>query len=527
MPMVMHRRGPLRVVFTLLLLVGSTRGAERAAPQSYSHDLLPFDGITTHVLPGVDVDALRAEDEARIGERIPLRVAARVNLTIDLLDDATTEFLPEGGVVRRWRFDSPEALFLSFKFSAFELPPGAQLHFVSVERDYFQGPYTDAYHRSTGRFGSPPVPGSSAVIELYLPDASAEPRLVVESVSHGYREAMGMGSARNRTDDGEPAGDEGPAETRGGGPFGCKVDIVCPEGEPWFDDGRASAEGYDGIFICSGQLINNVLEDNRYLYLTAEHCQWWQDPSTMAYYWNYQNQTCDGNDFPPFTFSVGSTDLFHSSSPQTDLDLLELDGPDLERLYNIYFQGWDRGADPAEMGAMIGYPNDFPKQITIGNDPVVDCDIGPCPGGFGPEYWRVNEWHVGISLVGSSGSCLLNEDHRLVGVLSGGVGTSCDNFAWDEFSKISSEWDNLQPFLDPNDSGAVSIPGKDGFDVTCEGDANGDGTVDPLDSGYVLARFGCPVGTGDPDCDAADQNRDGEVNPLDVGFVLARFGECP
>jgi len=60
----------------------------------------------------------------------------------------------------------------------------------------------------------------------------------------------------------------------------------------------------------------------------------------------------------------------------------------------------------------------------------------------------------------------------------------------------------------------------------CEGDANGDGLVDPLDAGYVLARFGCPVGTGDPDCDAADQNGDIVVDPLDYGFVQARFGDC-
>jgi len=60
----------------------------------------------------------------------------------------------------------------------------------------------------------------------------------------------------------------------------------------------------------------------------------------------------------------------------------------------------------------------------------------------------------------------------------------------------------------------------------CDGDANGDGTVDPLDSGYVLSRFGCEVGAGDPDCDAADQNGDGTVDPLDVGYVLARFGPC-
>ncbi|MCH7700410.1 MAG: hypothetical protein IID37_01865 [Planctomycetes bacterium] len=60
----------------------------------------------------------------------------------------------------------------------------------------------------------------------------------------------------------------------------------------------------------------------------------------------------------------------------------------------------------------------------------------------------------------------------------------------------------------------------------CEGDANGDGTVDPLDSGFVLSRFGCEVGGGDDDCDVADQNADGAVDPLDVGFVLARFGDC-
>ena len=63
--------------------------------------------------------------------------------------------------------------------------------------------------------------------------------------------------------------------------------------------------------------------------------------------------------------------------------------------------------------------------------------------------------------------------------------------------------------------------------VACDGDANSDGTVDPLDSGFVLSRLGCEVDGGDPGCDIADQNGDGLVDPLDVGFVLARFGECP
>jgi len=44
--------------------------------------------------------------------------------------------------------------------------------------------------------------------------------------------------------------------------------------------------------------------------------------------------------------------------------------------------------------------------------------------------------------------------------------------------------------------------------------------------GLLRLDFGCLVGSGDVDCDAADQNGDGLVDPLDVGFVLARFGTC-
>jgi len=84
-----------------------------------------------------------------------------------------------------------------------------------------------------------------------------------------------------------------------------------------------------------------------------------------------------------------------------------------------------------------------------------------------------------------------------------------------------------------NQDGELTDPGpEDSLATTadcgapCEGDVNGDGTVDPLDSGFVLARFGCPVGTGDSSCDAADANGDGFVDPLDTGFVLARFGKC-
>ena len=74
-------------------------------------------------------------------------------------------------------------------------------------------------------------------------------------------------------------------------------------------------------------------------------------------------------------------------------------------------------------------------------------------------------------------------------------------------------------------------------------DLNGDGNVDPLDVGYIQARLGTEdrFDMADLDLDrdhdvderdvmlminglASDVNGDGEVNPLDVGYVLARLG---
>lgn len=114
----------------------------------------------------------------------------------------------------------------------------------------------------------------------------------------------------------------------------------------------------------------------------------------------------------------------------------------------------------------------------------------------------------------------------------------CDLFG-DEVFKIIP--DTAGPATDCNENGAEdacdildgssadtngnSIP-DECEELQCEGDANGDGTVDPLDVGFVLARLGCTVGGGDPDCDSADQNLDGVIDPLDIGFVLARFGDC-
>ena len=98
---------------------------------------------------------------------------------------------------------------------------------------------------------------------------------------------------------------------------------------------------------------------------------------------------------------------------------------------------------------------------------------------------------------------------------------------------VAMQWEGVGELFNPDDPSnpyiftyTCVVNALIGASSACEGDSNGDGAVDPLDSGFIAARFGCSVGTGDAECDAADQNVDGAVDPLDVGFVLARFGTC-
>ncbi|MEZ6162895.1 MAG: hypothetical protein R3B67_00470 [Phycisphaerales bacterium] len=429
------------------------------------------------------------------------------------LNDVAHRLDGEGKTVYLLTLESEDAIFMSAKFSRFVLSEGVTVTLSARDDVYIVGPFTSDNNTSTGRFGTPIIPGDRMTIEVQVPHGVAVPEIVFESVSHGYKDVLGM---RRFFGDDAQVGDASGLE-RGGG-FSCQRDIVCDEGLPYIHLKDAVAEGYDGTYICSGQLVNNTRNDGRYLYLTAAHCGWWQDPSTMAYYWDYANETCGGNDYPSFTFSLGSTNLYHSANPDYDINLLELDGTNLEVAFDIYYAGWNRGVEAPTSTFSVSHPDDKPMQIVIDSDPTTDCSMGPCPGGWGDEYWRITDYEVGMTEGGSSGSALFDQNQLVVGVLTGGVGTNCFNFGWDEYYKLSNEWAQLQPFLDPDNTGALRMPGWDGSTNPCPPDQNGDGELNFFDVSAFLVGYQA----------GEDYNNDGATNFFDVSAFLTEFNTgCP
>ena len=57
----------------------------------------------------------------------------------------------------------------------------------------------------------------------------------------------------------------------------------------------------------------------------------------------------------------------------------------------------------------------------------------------------------------------------------------------------------------------------------CDGDVDGDGQVNPVDSGLVQAAFGS---VDDQDLCRFDMDCDGQLNPVDAGIVQSLFGTC-
>lgn len=459
-----HQSGWFRWIAGALALAAlpSVAGAVGGPrPVGLDRGAMSDERIDQRFLGFTDVELLRFQDRIdteRVGaERVPFRVAEPQQAGFDVDRHGTWETLADGGSLWRLRVTSPGALFLSFMLAEVALPPGAELRFYSVERDHQFGPYTAAIHNAERRFGSPAIAGDSAVIELHVPAAVPfRPRLVVESVSHGYRDFNHFARVpfRNRA--------IGALEVVVAEAEACEVDVNCSQGSAWQADKRAVARTYDGRYLCTGSLLNNARQDCRPLFLTAAHCvDRDRTAAGMTFYWNFENSTCGGNDAPTSQTSSGAA--VRATSTASDFTLLELNARP-NAAYSTYYAGFSRSAEAPASAITIHHPAGDPKKISFENDPVLDG--GNFSGGWGGTHWRIVGWDVGTTEGGSSGCPLFNASHQVVGQLHGGTANCAGG--WDEYGKLSSSWGaGLASFLDPDGSGLTTLGGKESS--TCTG----------------------------------------------------------
>lgn len=361
-------------------------------------------------LPALDKSALLKEDAVnqqrlrvktlRFGVGRKVQVAAPDGNWYDLANGS-----------RLWAAEivSSDAVGLRLHFNGLQLPAGAELAVYApdgaapgVARTGYSPfapdrnvEFHEASAAASGDLWTRSFFGDRVRVE-YLAPAGAAKALPfrIDSLQHFYIDPVDK-MARSLVND-KDAGS-------------CENDVTChPE---WADVARAVSliafieDG--GSFLCSGQLLNDNIQDFTPYFLTANHCIGTPGGASSAeFFWFYQTSACNGN--PPDLNSVPSSSgaTLLSTSPSSDYSLLLVNGglPD-----NLFWAGWTGKTVPdGTDSTAIHHPSGDYKRISFGfKDQSAICNADA--GTNAIKLVRI-AWTDGVTEPGSSGSGIFTDD---------------------------------------------------------------------------------------------------------------------
>lgn len=416
-----------------------------------SHTKYSFNEIKDiEVMPSFDLDGVIAANEANAVNKVgPYMFGYEHAVNYDLNNSGTWETLDNGDKIWRIRIASPGALSLNFVFGEFELPEGANIHVYNADKSMILGAYTAENNNENSTLGTDLVKGDDATIEYYVPkSASTIGRLHLTTVVHGYKDINGWYT--------EKVNESG----------ACNMDVICPDGDDWRDEIRSEARILVGGGLCSGTLINDVPQSGTAYFLTANHC----GPTSMGsavFYFYFESPTCGSqttaNSQASVTTQTVNGSTFRAAKADSDFGLVELNAlPPTP-----YYAGWNNTGSTPQSAVGIHHPSGDVKKISFDDDPLQSASG---LSSVANSEWRIEAWERNTTTEGgSSGSGLWDENHLIIGQLHGGQ-ASCSNSINDYYGKFSMSWDGngasaasqrLQDWLDPQSTGATTVPGWD------------------------------------------------------------------
>jgi hypothetical protein len=379
---------------------------------------------------------------------------------------------------------APGALGTCIYFDDFHLPGGAQVWFETPEGRYaetwVEGPVTSFENNDHRRWTNNEVPGDALVMRYEVPLGNIEPAALgicgVGFFARHQRFPAPWTSAEER-----------------GGSDACQVDVNCPEGDSWECEKDAVVKlritQGGGIFLCSGSMINNTAQDCRQLMLSSFHCANDAEEDDWPFFkvqFNYEYYDCGGTSSINSHTRTGvihltdSDDMPNGQIDGSDFLLVEVEDPILDS-WEPYFAGWDATGFNGHNGVGIHHPSGDRKKISSYSNPLINSNVYAL-GAHWRVTWVSTETSHGVTEGGSSGSPIFEENHRIIGTLSGGA-SFCDSpNSPDYYGKLSYHWDGANPipvsmrlkaFLDPIESGEEVMDGsyratdEDG-NVTCD-----------------------------------------------------------
>lgn len=417
--------------------------------------------IPTISLPRINNDSLILQDLEREDHLKLCRFAKCVDVDINIVKSGSWRTLKNGDQVCLIEIHSKNATSLNFILD-YQLQQGAKLFIYNQATGKVLGSYTSKNNKPWKELAIQPISGDKIVFEYYVPKNVNKGILGIKTVGHGYKSYNSFGRSKD-----------------------CQFDINGEKGQGWQNEKRSVVriiiQTSDHSFsYSSGVLVNNTNQDKKPYVLTCEHAI--NDKATgnpdytpemgarnSIYFFNYESKEI-GQDGDQSQSISGAT--LRATKPTIDFALLEL-SIDIPENYKPFFSGWDLNDQEFNRATVISHPKGDVKKIAATISIVKPYQT------FGSEYpydnethWKIKGWDFGSLEGGSSGAPIFNNDHLVVGNLSGGTSHPC-NSSIDEvnsFQMISYMWKSsivpsqqLKHWLDPKGSNVERLNSYDPY----------------------------------------------------------------
>ncbi len=355
---------------------------------------------------GYDASALLAEDaELDRQPGVPMRIGVTRPLPVVPASPETAgQWSRTADGTRLWTLaiEAPGALAVRVHFSKFDLTDGVRV-VLAGGLEESPATYDGLGPTGEGAFWARTFTGDSVYVEYQNPTGqSPQPTIEIDEILHVYRDP----AAAVRPEDG---GDGS------GGPRGllpCHEDVNCHAVDLTARDsvGRMYWVSGGSGWLCTGALLNDV-DPNTFAgyFLTANHCLSSQtEVDTLEVRWFYQTDSCNGSvSWGPTSY--GGSLL--STSPATDFTFVRTtDDPNAGQ----GFAAWT-ASPPSGTVKGIHHPGGSYKRYSEGFVTTAEPICGSLP----LSNFVYNDWTIGITEGGSSGSPLFNTSWQVVGQLYG------------------------------------------------------------------------------------------------------------
>ena len=415
-------------------------------------DLTPNNGLPQDAVPVVEIPELNwakvfAEDAQRSSKDEAPRFAIPHEVLISPSSDGIWERLDRNTMRWSLRIGSENAISLNLGFNQWQLPRSASMSISASDGSMIIRSFTANDNKPHGELWTPVVQGDELLIEIVVSNREQQAvnnGVLLTYINVGYRGFYEQGTDRSGS---------------------CNYDVVCEEGDDWWDEIPCVAViSTGGSTFCTGFMVNNTSQDRTPYFMTANHCGINSSSApSLVTYWNYQNSYCrvpgSGDSGGPGDgqlnqFNTGSTHLSSGSASDYTLVVMD-DSPD--DAWEVSYCGWDATGNESEQAIAIHQPNTDEKRISFEFQPTTTTDyLGESVPGNGTHV-RVEDWDLGTTEPGSSGSPLFSADHKVLGQLHGGY-ASCTSQTSDWYGKFSVSFAaGLEPHLDAAGTGSLTV----------------------------------------------------------------------